>query len=260
MSVILPSQVLGERKTQEFDLKLSKETESSGGSLPDAVAWKELKPFSSLTLVGMDKESYTDDFAYLAAVPAAVFREKENLYSSPLLFYEPPYEGSEKEMTLNANKGLGYFLEDWMTVNGGSLDTIQYINMPDEIEGIQLPSFENTSEIRINNTDIYALSSEIALKNWEYSDRAVLAVVDDDFSFSEKKTEGSLTGTVPAGEKATEHFEGSKDPDPQKPTYHNFTVEEGYEFMTALMTWETVPGCGDVTDRGRDPDLSLIHI
>jgi len=261
MSVILPSQVLSMESKKTSVVKLSPAPTSKSKekieNLPKAVAWKELKPFSALTLVGMDKESYIDDFAYLASVPTAVFREKDSLYSSPILFYEPPYKGSEKEMTLNSNQGLGYFLEDWLTVNNGSLDTIQYINMPDELEGIQLPSSENSSEIKIKNKDIYALSSEIALKNWEYSDKAVIAVVEDDFSFLEKKTEGSLNGIVPAGEKATEHFEGSKDPDPQEPTYHNFTVEEGYEFMTALMTWETVPGGGEVTDRGRDPDMQL---
>jgi len=221
------------------------------------VAWKDITPISSLTMVGMDNEGYADDFGYLAAVPTAVFREDDQLYSSPVLFYEHPFQGTEKEMTLNANQGLGYFLEDWHTVNEGSLDTIQMINMPDDTQGIELALSSEGTDITIVNDNIYALSSEIALANWEYADTAVLAVVDDDFEFSEKETAGTITSTVPAGQKATEQFQGEKDPDPQDPTYHNFTIDEGYKFITAEMTWDTFPGSGDVTDRGRDPDMQI---
>ena len=260
-SVLMPTRTFGgeETTTANTEEEITATADGSEGSDSDNqnVAWKDIAPISSLTMVGMDNEGYADDFAYLAAVPTAVFREDDKLYSSPVLFYEPPYQGEEKEMTLNANQGLGYFLDDWHTVNDGSFDTIQMINMPDEVSGIEFALSSEGSDITIVNDNIYALSSEIALENWEYADTAVLAVVDDDFKFSEKETTGTITATVPAGEKATEQFQGEKDPDPQEPTYHNFTIEEGYEFITATMTWDTFPGSGDVTDRGRDPDMQL---
>ena len=223
----------------------------------EAVAWQELAPFSAATLVAMDKESYVDDFAYLAAVPTAVFAEGDKLYSSPVLFYEEPYSGSEKELTLNANQGIGYFMEDWHTVNGGSLETIQYINMPTDVEGVEMVAAGGGTQLIIQGDNIFELSADIATSNWEYSDKAVVAVVDDNFKFTAKNTDGIVEGIVPEGEKAAQQFTGEKDPDPQDPTYHNFTIDEGYKFITAYMNWDTVSGSGDLTDRGRDPDMQI---
>ena len=55
---------------------------------PEGVSWKPMVPIKNSIFVNYDGESYTDDYAYLAAVPAAVFYSKsfDQIYSSPLLF------------------------------------------------------------------------------------------------------------------------------------------------------------------------------
>jgi hypothetical protein len=84
-----------------------------------------------VTFVNFDEDSYLDDYAYLAAVPTAVFQDKGRLFSYPLLFYQDEYPVEEdKERSLNARQGIDYFMEDWMSYSGGTLDSLMTINVP----------------------------------------------------------------------------------------------------------------------------------
>ncbi|RLF50715.1 MAG: hypothetical protein DRN19_04040, partial [Thermoplasmata archaeon] len=51
------------------------------------VSWKSVVPVRKVTFVNFDENSYLDDYAYLSAIPTAVFydREKDRLFSHPLL-------------------------------------------------------------------------------------------------------------------------------------------------------------------------------
>jgi len=84
-------------------------------------SYKPVVPLKKTTFVNFDEESYLDDYAYLAAIPTAVFDEGNKLFSNPLLFYQDEYPVTEdKERSLNARQGLDYFMEDWMSYcNGG---------------------------------------------------------------------------------------------------------------------------------------------
>ncbi|RLF36335.1 MAG: hypothetical protein DRN03_03810, partial [Thermoplasmata archaeon] len=57
------------------------------------VSWKPVLPLKKVTFVNFDKDGYLDDYAYLAAIPTAVFYDKsgDRLISHPLLFYQDPY-------------------------------------------------------------------------------------------------------------------------------------------------------------------------
>jgi len=235
--------------------------------LPEAVAWRPITPLNTATLIGYDPESYHDDLSYLAAIPHGIFMEDEHLYSSPVIFYDSPYQGGgDPERTLDHNKGINYFMDDWVTACGGNLSRAVLLNLGD----VQRQDMESTSQWfdtiedvwEVNNTNARETAYKLALDGWESSDKAVIAVVsstvmNDLSNYAEPVgTGGSVEGVIPAGKIATLHMEGSKSPDPQDPNYHNFTVEPGYKFMEVEMEWSDHAG-GEVTERGRDPDMQV---
>ena len=65
-------------------------------------SYTDVVPMKKATFVNYDKENYLDDYAYLAAIPTAVFNQDDKLFSHPLLFYEDEnkYE-DKKELSLN---------------------------------------------------------------------------------------------------------------------------------------------------------------
>ena len=94
-------------------------------------SYTNVVPLKKTTFIGFDEETLVDDYAYLAAVPTAVFNNVDKLFSHPLLFYQDPYPiKDDKEKSLNARQGLDYFMEDWMEYCNGYLDHITLINTP----------------------------------------------------------------------------------------------------------------------------------
>ena len=59
------------------------------GSL--GISWADMVPIKKTMFVGYDSESYLDDYAYLAAVPASTFysSESEKIYSTNLRWILP---------------------------------------------------------------------------------------------------------------------------------------------------------------------------
>jgi hypothetical protein len=225
------------------------------------ISWSDMVPLEKTTFVGYDPESYLDDYAYLAAVPASIFysEQNRNLYSNPLLFYEAPFETTDDEQRVfNANQGIQYFMEDWLTYNEGEFENVQFINMADgDIEGAKAIS-NSRSYTTISGKTSAEVARNIALENWEYSDAAVVAVVEEDYPIGSELITGEITGTTPSASVEYGMFEGEAEPDPVNPIFHPFTIPEDYKYIDALMTWgKDYNPIKDITERGKDPDLQL---
>ena len=95
------------------------------------VSWQSVVPMKKVTFVNYDETSYVDDYAYLAAIPTAVFSDGNKLFSNPLLFYQDEDKSTDtKNLPLNARKGIDYFMEDWMSYCDGKLDKMTLIGVP----------------------------------------------------------------------------------------------------------------------------------
>ena len=162
-------------------------------------------PLKKTTMVNFDEETYLDDYAYLAAIPTAIFRSDDKLFSNPLLFYQDEYPvEDDKERSLNARQGLDYFMEDWMSYSNGKLDKATLINVPMN----KLDDTWRASEYDVIESDSpYDIAARLALNEWSYSDDAVVAVIDEEFEEYSKKTEGAITGSISIDKNIkTEHF------------------------------------------------------
>jgi hypothetical protein len=224
----------------------------------EGVSWAEVVPESAVMMIQHDSESYIDDYAYLAGVPASVYYDEDadKLISYPLLFYEGPGKGSGETLTLNAGQGLEYFMEDWMTYCDDDLDFLQLVNIPEA--GSVESKFSAKHTKTIDSDDYAKVAAEIAISNWAYSDEAVLAVAEGDYKRPDITTNGEIIGTTPAMATKTEEFKGTVKPAPLSPIFHDFHIDEGYKYIIADMVWgnEANP-VAEVTARGKDPDLQL---
>lgn len=191
-------------------------------------------------LVEYDPYSLVDDLAYLSAIPSALYYSSNSLYASPLIFYE----GKNEDIYLDANKGIGYFLDDWFSF--AEISNVITINLNEtdlqELRGIGIESI-----IRINGKDAEQIANNIALQTWNKSKYAVISNLPPEKG-KWKKISGSVEGYLPKSELKTLDFNGRKEPT-LIPTYHNFTVPEGYKWVDVWMDWG---GFG-----GQDPDLQL---
>ena len=144
-------------------------------------SYKSVVPMKKTTFVNYDEETYLDDYAYLAALPTAVFSDEDKLFSHPLLFYQDEYPVEEdKEKSLNARQGIDYFMEDWMSYCGNKLDEMTIINVPEN----KVNQWRARDVTVIDGEDPYSIASDIALHDWSYADAAVIAVIDEDFEVS----------------------------------------------------------------------------
>ena len=226
----------------------AEEGDTQTGDLSPWLSYKEVIPLKRTTLVWEDTESLWDDYAYMAAVPTTVFEHKGNLFSSPLLFYAPPYEASgNADLTMNPYQGLDYFMQDWITA--AEPDQLDLINVPREDISWDLGNGTDYS-----GDDIYALSAELALDNWEYAEEAVVAVVDE-YPERMESSSGNVSGIIPGLPLKEEEFFGTKEVGIE-PIYHNFTIDEGYSYINAHMEWGLVWTAGS-EERGKDLDLQV---
>ena len=72
-------------------------------------SYSPVVPIKKATLVAYDDKTILDDYAYLAAVPTAVFKDQNTnrIFSNPLLFYQDPYDVTDdKELSLMLIKVL----------------------------------------------------------------------------------------------------------------------------------------------------------
>ena len=237
--------------------------DTSNGGNPDGVSWRPVNPIKNAVLVNYDGESYVDDFAYLASVPASVFyaKSEDEIFSSPLLFYQKSQELPDEEKVLNAAVGLDYFMEDWLIYSDGKLDTLQLINIPDDDVNELTAKWPSNDYKVIQNECPIKIAKDIALYNWEYSDSAVVAIIGEDYEDIDEITENSVNGTISGSTSIqVDVIEGTKEPDPVTPTFHDFTIGENYKYITSYMEWYGPSGLdtvNDLTQREKDPDLQL---
>ncbi|MGC9554775.1 MAG: hypothetical protein ACP5EK_05640, partial [Thermoplasmatota archaeon] len=201
------------------------------------------------------ENSLADDYAYLAAVPTSVFYDaaSRKLYSHPLLFHQDEMPSpSLEERSLNAYQSLEYFMTDWMGYCKGQLDHLVLINMPRE----KAATWKARNVSTISGSDIYETAATIALHDWSFADRAVIAVVGEAAEV-QNTTEGTLTGTFPAGQRVqTAQFEVGQS-NSLNPVFHPFTVPDGYKYVTADVWWDSIILGGFIAIPPGDPDVQL---
>ena len=199
-------------------------------------SYKSVVPMKKTTFVNFDEESYLDDYAYLAAVPTAVFDDGNKLFSNPLLFYQDEYPvEDDKERSLNARQGLDYFMEDWMSYCNGQLDQMTLINVPKN----KLDSTWKAKDYTlIEGTDPYTIASDLALSEWSYADSAVIAVIDETFEKPNILTEGEVSGSIPAYTIGHKQFEVEQPVVGTGGTYKSFQItDEHYKYVVAELSW-----------------------
>ena len=167
----------------------------------------------------------------LASVPTAVFKDNDQLYSNPLLFYQEPVpiDGKfDKNKSLNARAGLDYFMEDWMSYCNGEMDLMTAINVPKS----NVDQWDAKEYNIIEEDNAFDIASELALGDWSYSNKAVLAVIGEEFAESDYELTNSITGEIEPKEIKTEHFE-VKQTNHLDPVFSTFDVPEGYRYLKA---------------------------
>ncbi len=200
------------------------------------VTWQPYVPLKKVTFVAQQEHSLIDDYAYLAAVPTAVFYDKttKTIYTNPLLFYEDPHPGTSlDDRFLNTRQGIDYFMQDWMAYCDGQLDTLTAINVPQDSLN---PDWNTHTLTTITSTDPATIASQLALADWAYADTAVVAAIDPTLPTTGNETHGTLNGTVTTQRGTlTQHFEVPQTNEIY-PIYNEFTVPDGYK-MLYIRSW-----------------------
>jgi len=193
-------------------------------------SYKSVVPMKKVTFVDFDEDSCLDDYAYLAAVPTAVFNDGDKLFSNPLLFYQDSYPVKEdKERSLNARQGIDYFMEDWMSYCNGKADRMILINIDEK----DIPEEWGAEEyVTIKGTDPYVIAKDIALQDWSFSDNAVVAVINDDFKESNLEISNKINEKLDNAKVKSERFVFDQ-VDPITPKYLDLNVPEGYQYLKA---------------------------
>lgn len=231
------------------------------------IPWQPFVPLKKTTFVGFDKESYVDDYAYLASIPASVFSDGEKLFANPLLFFQPKdtYPEDDEYRFLNDYQGTKYLMEDWMGYCDGKLDKLTTINVDkNDLDS----SWTARKTISINSDDPYEIASEMALNEWSYSDNAVVAVIEKDFEKPQDTvTTGSISGEI-SGSIGTDRITVPRT-FTIAPEFEEFTVEDQYKYVQADLWYPAIvyhslalkamPGFpkGIITIPSVDPDLQL---
>ena len=200
-------------------------------------SYTSVVPIKKATFVNFDDKSIVDDYAYLAAIPTAVFRDssENKLFSHPLLYYYDTgydYEEDEKYLTFDSNDGLNYFMEDWDSYCNGKMDEITLINL----EKDKVKDWEASSYNVIENDNVFDIASEIALHDWSYSKDAVLAVIDDEFIEENVEVTGKIKETVNIDKDVKSYHFEMPQTNKLNPIPKEFEIPEGYMY-TDFRCW-----------------------
>ncbi len=242
---------------------------SGGGDLPSdalgedgffGLSERSVVPVSRATMVAFNPETLNDDLAYLAAVPASAFYSSDDnaAVTSPLMFYQPPMDSpSEQETALDAGVGIDYLMDDYVTACGGELQSLVTVGVPDG-EAQTLQGKWNAQELHaIDGSSGLAAAASIATTNWEWSDRAVVAVLDPDMAPADVAVRGNLTGTVPSVSPDAGQFSGSINPSFHSENVHEFDVADQYKYIRAVLDWNTPDPFPGMTQRGKELGMHL---
>jgi len=199
-------------------------------------SYKPVVPIKKTTFVNFDKDSLLDDYAYLSAVPTAIFKENSKVYSHPLLFYEDKYPINEdKERSLNARQGIDYFMEDWMSYSNGQLDQMTLINVD---KNRLSPDWKAKDYVTINGDDPYSIANELALQDWSYSGSAVIVPIKEEYEKPNILIGAAAKGVLSKEDVKTETLEVEKPVVGIGATYKSFDInDESYKYVTARLSW-----------------------
>lgn len=124
-----------------------------------------IKPYRRSTFVYSDPESYLDEYAFIASVPANVFRdESENLYAAPIIYGD--------------SAAGDYLLDDWKTYcdHWGGVDYLDFVGpYGDDYKSSMKSYFGAEKSSSLVAVDPYEYAADIALKDWTNSSAAVIA-------------------------------------------------------------------------------------
>jgi len=228
------------------------------------IPWQPFKPLKKVTFVNFDKNSMLDDYAYLASIPAAVFSNGGTLFSSPLLFFQPKdtYPTDDMYRFLDDYSGTQYFMEDWMSYSSGTLDKLTAINVPkDNLDS----NWKARDYALIKSDDPFDVASKIALNDWSYADKAVIAVIEKDYEkLVDSRITNSVTGSV-SGDVTTNSLKVKRSYG-CAPEYEQFSVGEEYKYLKVHLWFPAIVintkllgivGFGKITLPSVDPDLQV---
>jgi len=219
-------------------------------------SYTSVAPMKKVTFVNFDENSFLDDYAYLAAVPTAVFNDGKNLFSHPLMYYQDEIkENDVKYRSLNAYEGINYFMEDWMSYCNNKLDQMTLIN----VDKNNVEQWNSKKYVSIKSNSSYEIAKTLALQDWSYSKKAVLAVLDDENSKeSNIKINNKTEGTIQAeGIKKLPTFKVTQT-NKLNPVTYDFKVDEKYVYLTADAWWDGILLAGIMIPTG-DPDLQFYY-
>jgi hypothetical protein len=218
------------------------------------LSYESVVPLKRVTMVNFDKDGILDDYAYLAAIPTAVFNSDGKLFSNPLLFYQDTYPvKDDKERTLDARQGLDYFMEDWMTYCYGQMDKMTLINLPKSKLNTSWKANNYTS---IQSDNPYDIANKIALSDWSYSINAVVAVIEDNHTNPDIVTQGTIGGSVNAYPVDYQQFNVQEPTIGTGGTYKFFNItNKNYKYAVAKFSW---PSTTDYDLQLYDPVLGMV--
>jgi hypothetical protein len=194
-------------------------------------------PIKKTIFVNFDTENLIDDYSYLAAVPTAVFNEDNNLYSYPLLYYQDEYDyEDDKERSLNAYKGLDYFMQDWSKICNNNFDEITLINLEKDKVDKWGTSKKYTT---INSDNPFDIANEIALNDWSFSNDAVIAIIQEEYEKPLNVTSGEVSGTIPRYDSEHKTLKIERPVIGIGATYEDFEInDENYKYIITKMRWK----------------------
>ncbi|HDM67304.1 MAG TPA: hypothetical protein ENG62_02835, partial [Thermoplasmatales archaeon] len=193
------------------------------------VSWEPTLSLRKITFVGYDSNSLLDDYAFLSAIPTAVFYDKEfhRLVVHPLLYFEEEKSFDRlRERSMNTYQGIKYFMEDWMGCVS-KLDEVTLINIS---KSNLNPEWKSVKIREIIGNTSYEVASRIALSEWEYSEDAVVAVIKENYNPPSNLIIGKLKGVIQPLEVKKLHFEVPQTNEVY-PVYNEFNVPEGYKLL-----------------------------
>ena len=213
-------------------------------------------PFKKVTLVNYDEEKPLDDYAFVAAVPTAVFKDQKfnRLFSHPLLYYQDERRvEDDRERSLNARQGLDYFMEDWMSCCSNKLDEIIAINIP---RG-KLEQWGARKYTLINSDSPFEIAKKLALHDWSHSNNAVVTIIEEKYENPSIKTIGEINGILKASQIGEKHFKMQRPVLGAGATYSTFQImDHGYKYVLVKMSWR---GKVDYDLQLYDPKLGMVE-
>ncbi len=181
-----------------------------------AVNRVDVAPLNALTIVENVENSLWDEYAILSLLPLTVFSLDDTLYVSPIVY------DSDKLPTR-------YLIEDWTSYcsSYGGLDTLFTVG---DVDLQSLPDAHRSFHFDL--ADPCSLSLEVAKRVWRYSEKAVLALINNTV-FTGDAVEISFSGVLNSTPMEIE----TKTPITNK-------------FSQPLMAYSTHPGVSIIADAG----------